>query len=75
MYLFFDTETTGLPGNWKAPVTDVNNWLRLDPHSSSTASIRSKTLPYRIPEGDLPIQKIFSLYLLTFKNGCTFALI
>lgn len=29
MYLFFDTETTGLPGNWKAPVTDLNNWPRL----------------------------------------------
>jgi DNA polymerase-3 subunit epsilon len=29
MLLFFDTETTGLPKNWKAPVTDVNNWPRL----------------------------------------------
>jgi len=29
MYLFFDTETTGLPLNWKAPVTDLNNWPRL----------------------------------------------
>ncbi|MCK5221608.1 MAG: 3'-5' exonuclease [Candidatus Aminicenantes bacterium] len=29
MYLFFDTETTGLPKNWKAPVSDVNNWPRL----------------------------------------------
>jgi DNA polymerase III epsilon subunit-like protein len=29
MYLFFDTETTGLPKKWKAPVTDVNNWPRL----------------------------------------------
>jgi DNA polymerase III subunit epsilon len=28
-YLFFDTETTGLPLNWKAPVTDLNNWPRL----------------------------------------------
>lgn len=28
-YLFFDTETTGLPRNWKAPVSDVNNWPRL----------------------------------------------
>jgi len=24
MYLFFDTETTGLPQNWKAPVIDLN---------------------------------------------------
>jgi DNA polymerase III subunit epsilon len=29
MILFFDTETTGLPRNWKAPVTDVNNWPRM----------------------------------------------
>ncbi|MEX0686467.1 MAG: 3'-5' exonuclease [Balneolales bacterium] len=29
MYLFFDTETTGLPKNWKAPVNHLNNWPRL----------------------------------------------
>jgi DNA polymerase III epsilon subunit-like protein len=29
MYLFFDTETTGLPGSWKAPLSDLNNWPRL----------------------------------------------
>ena len=29
MYLVFDTETTGLPINWKAPLTDFNNWPRL----------------------------------------------
>ena len=29
MYLFFDTETTGLPRNWKALVTDLNNWPRM----------------------------------------------
>jgi DNA polymerase-3 subunit epsilon len=29
MYLFFDTETTGLPKNWRAPVTDFANWPRL----------------------------------------------
>jgi DNA polymerase III subunit epsilon len=28
-YLFFDTETTGLPRNWRAPVTDLNNWPRM----------------------------------------------
>lgn len=27
--LFFDTETTGLPKNWKAPITDTQNWPRL----------------------------------------------
>ena len=28
MYLIFDTETTGLPKKWKAPVSDVDNWPR-----------------------------------------------
>ena len=28
MYLIFDTETTGLPKRWNAPVTDVDNWPR-----------------------------------------------
>lgn len=28
-YLVFDTETTGLPKNWSAPVTDTDNWPRL----------------------------------------------
>lgn len=27
--LFFDTETSGLPRNYKAPVTDLENWPRL----------------------------------------------
>lgn len=29
MYIFFDTETTGLPKNWKAPLTDADNWPRM----------------------------------------------
>jgi DNA polymerase III epsilon subunit-like protein len=29
VFLFFDTETTGLPRNWQAPVTDLDNWPRL----------------------------------------------
>jgi len=29
MFLIFDTETTGLPANYRAPVTDLNNWPRL----------------------------------------------
>lgn len=29
MYLFFDTETTGLPNNYNAPIEDLDNWPRL----------------------------------------------
>ena len=28
MYLIFDTETTGLPKKWNAPLTDSENWPR-----------------------------------------------
>ncbi|MCL7764417.1 DNA polymerase III subunit alpha [Polaribacter sp. Z014] len=28
MYLIFDTETTGLPKSWNAPMTDTDNWPR-----------------------------------------------
>lgn len=29
MYLFFDTETTGLPLSWDAPLTRLSNWPRM----------------------------------------------
>lgn len=29
MFLFFDTETTGVPKDYKAPVTDLENWPRV----------------------------------------------
>ncbi|TRX55956.1 DNA polymerase III subunit alpha [Fulvivirga sp. M361] len=29
MYLIFDTETTGLPHNYTAPITDLDNWPRM----------------------------------------------
>ena len=28
MYLIFDTETTGLPKKWGAPISDTDNWPR-----------------------------------------------
>jgi DNA polymerase-3 subunit epsilon len=28
-YLFFDTETSGLPRDWKAPASDTANWPRI----------------------------------------------
>ena len=29
MYIIFDTETTGLPRKWKAPISDTENWPRV----------------------------------------------
>ena len=29
MILIYDTETTGLPRDWNAPITDGDNWPRL----------------------------------------------
>ena len=29
MYIIFDTETTGLPRKWNAPISDVENWPRV----------------------------------------------
>jgi len=29
MYLFIDTETTGLPKQWGVPITDFDNWPRI----------------------------------------------
>jgi len=29
MYLFFDTETTGIPKNYQAPISNLSNWPRL----------------------------------------------
>ena len=28
MFLIFDTETTGLPKKWNAPISDSANWPR-----------------------------------------------
>jgi len=42
MYLFFDTETTGLPKNWKAPVTDLMDISGLNfPNYISSFSIQA----------------------------------
>lgn len=52
MYLFFDTETTGLPRDWKAPVTDLNNWPRL----VQLAYLQFDNNGNKISEGDFIIK-------------------
>jgi DNA polymerase III epsilon subunit-like protein len=60
MYLFFDTETTGLPADWKAPVEKVDNWPRMvqiawiifDNHGKELESRNHIIIPegYHIPK-------------------------
>jgi DNA polymerase-3 subunit alpha len=59
MYIIFDTETTGLPRDWKAPITDTSNWPRVvqiawQLHDEMGQLIESKDFLIR-PEGfDIP---------------------
>lgn len=55
MYLIFDTETTGLPNNWNAPLTDFDNWPRAvqiawQLHDTSGALIRAHSFIIK-PDG------------------------
>ncbi len=55
MILVFDTETTGLPQNWNAPITDLENWPRLvqlawQLHTSDGALVNRGNLIVR-PDG------------------------
>ena len=64
--LFFDTETTGLPRNWKAPITDSDNWPRMvqiawifssgDEHSKGVVIIKPDG--FEIPCGAVKIHGI-----------------
>ncbi len=55
MFLIFDTETTGLPGSWNAPLTDFANWPRVvqiawQLHSADGKLISAQSLIVQ-PEG------------------------
>ena len=55
MYLIFDTETTGLPKRWDAPLSDLDNWPRCvqiawQLHDSSGGLLEHKDFIIR-PEG------------------------
>jgi DNA polymerase-3 subunit alpha len=61
MFLIFDTETTGLPKNYKAPLTDFDNWPRMvqiawQIHGSKGELIEAKSFIVK-PEGyEIPFQ-------------------
>lgn len=75
--LFFDTETVGLPKDYRAPITDIENWPRMiqlawtlvrengDPLSTCTALIK--------PEGFLIPDEVLRIHGITndeaYLNG------
>ena len=68
MYLFFDTETNGLPKNYNAPITDLDNWPRIiqiawleqDKHGNdiSTGNYYIKPTDFDISEESQKIHRI-----------------
>ncbi len=67
-FLFFDTETTGLPKNWKASYKDMNNWPRIVQIAWIFADINGSIIEqknyiikpngFSIPEEALKVHKI-----------------
>ena len=77
MMLFFDTETTGLPRNWKAPITNTTNWPRMvqlawlqyDDQQNLLSEVNHIIKPdgYTIPNNAASIHGITTEHAL--KNG------
>jgi DNA polymerase III subunit epsilon len=67
-FLFFDTETTGLPKNWKASYKDLNNWPRIVQIAWIIADINGRIIEqknyiikpngFNIPEEAMKVHKI-----------------
>lgn len=68
VHFFFDTETTGIPRNYKAPVSDLRNWPRLvqiawlltDEEANEVESVEYLVKPdgFTIPKGATRIHGI-----------------
>src|SRR5690606_6855044 len=69
-YLFFDTETTGLPKNWRAKMSEVDNWPRIiqlacamyDEYGQELESFEILVKPdgWEVPSGQFWIDNGFS---------------
>jgi DNA polymerase-3 subunit epsilon len=78
MIVFFDTETTGLPKDWKAPVIDVDNWPRviqlawlvtdIDGNEISKAEELIQPDGWEVPVGDFWIEHGFDT-ATSMENG------
>ena len=77
MYLIFDTETTGLPKKWNAPVTDSDNWPRCiqlawQLHDKSGKLTSSNSFLIKPDNFDIPFEseKVHGISTaLALKNG------
>mgnify|MGYP001255921433 FL=1 len=61
MYLIFDTETTGLPKNWRAPISDIENWPRCiqiawQVHDEMGVLLESKSYIVKPKDFDIPYE-------------------
>ena len=61
MFIVFDTETTGLPKNWNAPVSDSDNWPRCiqlawQLHDDNGKLINNKSFLIKPVDYDIPYE-------------------
>ena len=61
MFIVFDTETTGLPKNWNAPVSDSDNWPRCiqlawQLHDDNGKLINNKSFLIKPVDFDIPYE-------------------
>ena len=61
MFLIFDTETTGLPKRWDAPISDLNNWPRVvqlawQLHDEDGSLVSNKTHVIKPVDFDIPFE-------------------
>ena len=61
MFLIFDTETTGLPKRWDAPISDLNNWPRVvqlawQLHDEDGSLVSNKTYVIKPVDFDIPFE-------------------
>lgn len=73
MYLLFDTETTGLPKNYKAPVTDTKNWPRMVQIAWAVFDNEGNQIDFKdyiiIPEGYEIPEEVSKLHGITTQRA------
>ena len=77
MFLIFDTETTGLPKRWDAPISDVNNWPRVvqlawQLHEDNGVLFSNKSYLIKPTDFDIPFEseKVHGIStMLAFQYG------